>query len=74
MIVPVRCYTCGKPIGAYWEDFKKRTDGGEDVKKVLDDMGITRYCCRRMLIAHTELIDEVMKFGQKGAVKKGPGK
>jgi len=69
MIVPVRCYTCGKPVGAYWEEFKKRVDGGEDAKKVLDEMGMTRYCCRRMFISHSELIDKIMKFGPKGTVK-----
>ncbi len=27
---------------------------GEESKDILDDMGITRYCCRRMLISHVE--------------------
>ena len=74
MIIPVRCYTCGKPIGAYWEDFKKRVDKDEEAQKVLDEMGITRYCCRRMLISHTDLIDEIMKFGPKGTIKREQGK
>ena len=26
----------------------------EESKDILDDMGITRYCCRRMLISHVE--------------------
>jgi len=34
----------------------------EDPKKVLDSLGLERYCCRRMLLGHTEVIDEVMKF------------
>jgi len=28
---------------------------GENSKDILDDMGITRYCCRRMLISHVDL-------------------
>lgn len=67
MIIPVRCYTCGKPIGAFWEDYKKRVDSGEAPAKVLDELGIDRYCCRRMLLSHRDLIDELIRFGPKGA-------
>ena len=69
MIIPVRCFTCGKLIGDKWEPFRTRVESGEDPKKVLDLMGISRYCCRRMLLSHVEIIDEVVKFygrAQKG--------
>ncbi|MBN1682389.1 DNA-directed RNA polymerase subunit N [Candidatus Bathyarchaeota archaeon] len=62
MIVPIRCFSCGKVIGDKWEAFKKRVDLGEEPDKILDDLGVTRYCCRRMLISHVEVIDDVMKF------------
>jgi DNA-directed RNA polymerase subunit N len=58
MIIPVRCFTCGKPIGGFYEIFEKRVKAGEKAKDVLDDLKITRYCCRRMLISHLELIDD----------------
>ncbi|MFC1454607.1 DNA-directed RNA polymerase subunit N [Candidatus Undinarchaeota archaeon] len=76
MIIPIRCYTCGKPIAHLWEDYRKRTEGGEEPKKVLDDLGLERYCCRRMLLSHINLIDEVIKFGPQGykdeKVQEGP--
>ena len=62
MHIPIRCFTCGKVIGQYWEDFKKKTDKGEDPKKVLDDLGIERYCCRRMLLSHEELIEDIKDY------------
>jgi len=62
LIIPVRCFTCGKPIGHLWEEYSKRVKSGEDAGKVLDELGITRYCCRRMLLTHVDLIDELMKF------------
>ncbi|MDE1823636.1 MAG: DNA-directed RNA polymerase subunit N [Candidatus Micrarchaeota archaeon] len=37
----------------------------EDPAKVLDSMGIKRYCCRRMLISHKDLIDEVVNYSRK---------
>ncbi len=62
MIIPVRCFTCGKVIGHLFEEFTTRVEAGEDTAKVLDDIGLERYCCRRMLICHVDLIDEVMPF------------
>ncbi len=62
MIIPVRCFTCGKAVGAYYEDFAERSNAGEDPQKVLDDLGLSRYCCRRMLVAHINLIDDVLPY------------
>ena len=62
MIIPVRCWTCGAPLAQYWEEFYKRVSKGEDPKKVLDELGVKRYCCRRTLLAHVPLIYEVVRF------------
>ena len=62
MIIPVRCFTCGKVISDKWEEFKKRVEAGEDPKKVLDSLGVTRYCCRRMILSHTEIADSILRF------------
>lgn len=62
MIIPVRCFGCGQVVGHLWEDYKKRTDKGEEPKKVLDDLGLERYCCRTLFLTHTDLIKEIAKF------------
>jgi len=62
MIIPIRCFSCGKVIASYYEPFKKRVELGEEPKKVLDDMGLNRYCCRRMLLSHVELIEDVLPY------------
>lgn len=62
MIIPVRCMGCGKPIGHLWEDYKKRIDAGEDAGKVLDEIGLTRYCCRGTLLGHADMLLEITKF------------
>lgn len=63
MIIPVRCFTCGKVVGSAFQPFVDRTRKGEDPEKVLDELGLKRYCCRRMILSHAELIDEVLPFG-----------
>lgn len=62
MLIPVRCFACGKPIGHLWEDFKKRTDAREESGKVLDDLGLERYCCRAALLGHADMLPEITKF------------
>jgi DNA-directed RNA polymerase subunit N len=69
MIIPVRCFTCGKLIGDKWEEFAKRVKAKEDAGKVLDDLGVTRYCCRRMLLSHVEIIDEIIRFYERGTME-----
>jgi len=62
MIIPVRCFSCGKPIGHLWEEYKKRIAQGENSKKVLDSLGLERYCCRSMFLGQTDLIELVGEF------------
>ncbi|MCY0868520.1 MAG: DNA-directed RNA polymerase subunit N [Desulfurococcus sp.] len=62
MLFPVRCFTCGRPIGHLWEEYLKRVEKGEDPGKVLDDLGVKRYCCRRMFLSHVDVSKEVLYF------------
>jgi len=62
MIIPVRCFTCGSLLGDKWEEFKRRVTAGEDPARVLDDMGITIYCCRRTILSHVDLLQDMLKF------------
>ncbi len=62
MMVPVRCFSCGKAIGQAYEEFLERVKKGEKAEKVLDDLKITRYCCRRMIFSQADLIDDFMKY------------
>ncbi|MEM0075754.1 MAG: DNA-directed RNA polymerase subunit N [Conexivisphaerales archaeon] len=57
MLIPVRCFTCGSLVGDKYEDFKARVETGEDPSKVLDSLGVKRYCCRRMLLSAFEIVD-----------------
>jgi len=68
MIIPVRCFSCGKLVGDKWESFSKRVAAGEHPKEALDDVGVERYCCRRMLLSHVNLIDDILEFQEKKEV------
>ena len=54
--------SCGKPVAHLWESFKERREKGEDAKKILDSLGLERYCCRAMFLGHVDLIDTAAMF------------
>lgn len=104
MIIPIRCFTCGKVLADKWRAYQQKcqeyenpgetsgktsgkTSGEnsgensgeepEDVRRrstqkklnksknfeptyrggILDDLGITKICCRRHMLGHVDCID-----------------
>tara|TARA_B100000795_G_C22803695_1_gene443403 strand:- start:1118 stop:1351 length:234 start_codon:yes stop_codon:yes gene_type:complete len=76
MIIPVKCFTCGKVLAnkyLYFEmkvrETKMKKGLSEDeviyltvdnIKKTpegkcLDDLGLTKMCCRRHLLTHVDI-------------------
>jgi len=62
MIIPIRCFSCGKPVAHLYKQYKERIAKGEDPKKVLDELGLERYCCRAAFIGQTDILQLVNKF------------
>jgi DNA-directed RNA polymerase subunit N len=62
MMMPVRCFSCGKVIGSLYEPYRKQVAEGANPREVLDNLGLRRYCCRRILVGHVSLIDDVAPF------------
>lgn len=62
MMIPVRCFTCGKVVGHFWEEYKRRVEEGEDAGKVLTDIGVERYCCRQAILSNVDLLKEITQF------------
>ncbi|MCE4603838.1 MAG: DNA-directed RNA polymerase subunit N [Aeropyrum sp.] len=62
MLPPVRCFTCGRPIGHLWPRFKELVESGKKPGDALDELGVTRYCCRRMLFTAVTYIEATSKY------------
>ena len=62
MIIPIRCFTCGKVIGNVWDKYLNLLDSGKEIAEALDILGMRRYCCRRMLISHVDLIEKLLEY------------
>jgi len=62
MIIGIRCFSCGKPIAHLWGEFKERIAAGEEAGKVLDELGLERYCCRSAFLGQSDILELTMKF------------
>lgn len=62
VLIPVRCFTCGNLIADKFDDYQTKLKAGEDPEKVLNELQINRYCCRRMLLTTVETIQQVIPF------------
>ena len=49
-------------VGGTYEEFVERQESGEDPAKIMDDLGIKRYCCRKIYVSHLDLIDELLPY------------
>ena len=71
LIIPIRCFSCNRVIASDFRKFqkkineikeKRREPTPEEISNIMDDLGLEKYCCRRMILSHIELIDEIMPF------------
>ena len=62
MIFPVACFGCSKRIGRYWNRYLGLLRNGTSKKNALNQLGMTRICCRRMFLSHIEAIDVHLDF------------
>ncbi|MCL4362423.1 MAG: DNA-directed RNA polymerase subunit N [Candidatus Parvarchaeum sp.] len=59
-MIPMRCYSCGKPLSQYWEKYKEGI-AEKSPKEVLDELGIKRYCCRAVFLGTVDE-DNIINF------------
>ena len=73
MLFPVRCFSCGALIGHKWEKYQSKVEAGEHPGKVLDELKVRRYCCRRMFISGVDVMREIVEFHSRyGKAEVGP--
>ena len=61
-MIPIRCFTCGKIIAHKWETYKSHLKYGLSNADALNEVGLQRYCCRRMFLTHVEVVDKLLLF------------
>ena len=62
MIIPVRCYSCGKTVGHLYEKYQELLSRDYTEAEALDELKLSRYCCRRMIMTHIDLVDDLIPY------------
>ena len=62
MIIPVRCFSCNKEISSKYEKYLELLSRGVSPADALDQLGLTRLCCRRMYLGHVDIGDQLLQF------------
>ena len=50
MIIPIRCFSCGKLIAHVYKPYLEFLEKGEPSEKAFKELGIERFCCKRMIV------------------------
>ena len=65
MEFPIRCFSCGAVIAQLYDKYKNLLKDGKSKKETLDELGVDKYCCRRMFISHVDIMSEIIKYERK---------
>jgi len=61
-MLPVRCYTCNKVLGNKGATFEKMKNSGVELDQVWNALGLTRQCCKTIMITHVDLTEDMMQY------------
>ncbi|KAI5186307.1 DNA-directed RNA polymerases I, II, and III subunit RPABC5 [Nematocida homosporus] len=62
MLIPIRCFTCGKEISSRWEEYTLQTAHSDNKAEILTNLGFKRPCCRTVMLTTVDIMQKILKF------------
>ena len=62
MIIPIRCFSCGKPIAHLYRKYQELIGSGKTSDQALNELGVERYCCRAAFLGQSDTLKLINKF------------
>ncbi len=69
MLIPIRCFTCGKVLGNKYQPYLDMIANGKTNEEALHDLQLIRYCCTRIMLAHVDMFNHIL-MPKNGSIKK----
>lgn len=58
MIIPVRCFTCGKLLNKYTL-YRELLEQKMPINKIFKKLKLKRYCCRSAMMTHIDIVEKL---------------
>lgn len=62
MLIPVRCFTCGKVLGNKATAYEKLLENNVPIVEIYKNLGITRLCCKRVMLTNVNIADKMADY------------
>jgi len=62
MLIPVRCFTCGKVLGNKENLYKQLLENNVPIDQIYKALGIKRACCKRILLTNVNVADKMAAY------------
>lgn len=69
MLIPVRCFTCGKVLGNRHDAYQNLLSKGKSSEEALNAIGLTNSCCRRAMYTHVDVVERMIVYRKASNVR-----
>jgi DNA-directed RNA polymerase subunit N len=71
MLIPVRCQSCGKPIGHLEHVFEKERIANPNIsmKELMDKYGLKLLCCRYTMMTYVDIVKLQLAYDEANEVQ-----
>ncbi len=68
-MLPVRCFTCNKVLANKGQTYEKLKRDEKPMDEIWQTLGLTRMCCRMIMISHVDLTDKMLDYTEYNPCK-----
>ncbi len=69
-MLPIRCFSCGKVTASLSKRYQQLVSENVPKEEIFKRLGLTRYCCRAVILTHVDNSEELLKYEQLPRVAK----
>lgn len=71
---PVRCVTCNKVLGHYWNAYQNLLIEGYSIEEALNKLKLARYCCRMRMMNPAKILSQTRNIEADLPMEKEKGR